>query len=510
MQEFRMSRFNRRRFLAGSLAAAAAGAVVPYVARGKDANGKLGVAVVGFRGRGGDHIGGYLGDQRTTILYLVDADEKVGQRGCETVAKKQGTKPKFVRDMREAFSDPAVDIVSTATPNHWHALCGVWAMQAGKDVYIEKPICHNVAEGSSLIAAAKKFGRMCQVGTQCRSHRAIREAVQFLSEGGIGEVKFARGLCYKRRKSIGAKGDFPIPAEIDFNLWSGPAAFSEPKVTRPQFHYDWHWQRLYGNGDSGNQGPHQTDIARWGLGIDSHPQSVISYGGRLGYQAERQDDNYVDAGDTANTQVSIYDYGDKCIVFETRGLSVDNSADEELNKLFDSREGGKIGVVFYGSEGYLVQRTYTDCVAYDKNMKVIKQFSGGGNHFGNFIDACVSRKYEELYADAREGHLSAGLSHLGNISYYLGESNKVSAEVAKRALADVKSRDDNAATLERTLRHLTDNGVDLSKYAISMGPLLKFDPEREVFPDNAQATAMVSREYREGFVCPTATQINQS
>jgi hypothetical protein len=157
--------------------------------------------------------------------------------------------------------------------------------------------------------------------------------------------------------------------------------------------------------------------------VDSHPVSVIAYGGRLGYQAERKDDNYVDAGDTANTEVSIYDYGDKCLVFETRGLSVDNSADDELNKLFQSTTGGKVGVVFYGSEGYLVQRTYTDCIAYDKDFKVIKKFGGGGDHYANFVDA-ASAATQRLNSDAREGHLSAAISHLGNISYYLGEANK--------------------------------------------------------------------------------------
>ena len=167
------------------------------------------------------------------------------------------------------------------------------------------------------------------------------------------------------------------------------------------------------------------------------------------------------------------------------------------------------GVVFYGSEGYLVQRTYTDCIAYDKEFKEIKQFKGGGDHFANFVDACTSRDAKALNASAREGHLSAGISHLGNISYYLGEANKVSVDEAKRVLADVKSLDDNAATLERTIRHLTDNGVDLSKYPISLGPLLKFDPEKEVFPDNADATALTRREYREGFVCPTAEQIQR-
>jgi hypothetical protein len=380
-------------------------------------------------------------------------------------------------------------------------------MQAGKATYIEKPICHNIAEGSALVAAAKKYKRVCQTGTQCRSNPAIIDAIAFMNGGGIGDVNFARGFCYKRRKSIGSLGNYPIPKDVDFRLWSGPAAFTDPQVTRQRFHYDWHWQRMYGNGDSGNQGPHQTDIARWGLGIDCHPQSVISYGGRLGYQAERNDENYIDAGDTANTQVSVYDYGEKCIVFETRGLESKPSADQDLNRLFGKSKGNKIGVVFYGSEGYMVQRTYGNCVAFDKQFNEIKSFSGVGNHFGNFLDVCESRKFDDLNADAREGHLSAGLSHLGNISYYLGEENKVSPEKASEVLAGVRSLDDNQKTLDRTLTHLKDNGVDLEKYPISMGPHLKFDPDEEVFPDSSDANQMLTREYREGFVCPRATNV---
>ena len=503
-----MTKMTRRRFLGNSMATAATVSAVPYIARAQSPNDTLGVAVVGVKGRGNSHLSAYVGDPRTAVLYVVDVDEEIGLGRVRQIAEKQnGLKPKLVRDMREAFDDPAVDIVSTATPNHWHALCGVWAMQAGKDVYIEKPICHEIAEGAALIAAARKYGRMCQVGTQCRSNPAVQDAVKFMADGGIGEVKLARGLCYKRRKSIGAKGGFKIPAEVDFDLWSGPAVFTDPKLTRPNFHYDWHWQRLYGNGDSGNQGPHQTDIARWGLGIDSQPNSVISYGGRLGYQAERKDDSYVDAGDTANTQVSVYDYGDKCIVFETRGLSVDNSADEELNRIFQSKGGNMVGVVFYGSDGYLVQKSYTHCIVYDKDLNQVKEFKGGGDHFKNFIDACISKDATVLNADAREGHLSASLSHLGNISYYLGENNRVSLSEAQTILDGVKGLDDNRETLKRTQQHLVDNGVDVAKYPISMGPLLKFDPDREVFPDSPEATALVTRPYRDGFVCPTADKV---
>ena len=426
-----MYKITRRQF--GLASAAAAGAAsLPKLSRAADSpNEKMGIAVIGCGGRGGSHVGGFLDEEKSHILYLVDADESAGQRRAKAVAERQGDKPKVVADMRVVFDDPSVDAVSTATPNHWHALCGVWAMQAGKDAYIEKPICHNVAEGRALVAAAERYERMCQVGTQCRSSKALLDAMEFLHNGGIGELKFARGLCYKRRKSIDPLGNYPVPDGVDFDLWSGPASYTDPKVTRKRFHYDWHWQRHYGNGDLGNQGPHQTDIARWGLGLMRHPNSIICYGGRLGYQAERKDANYVDAGDTGNTEVSIYDYGDKCIVFETRGLEIKPSADDELNRLFDSSSGNKIGVVFYGSEGYLVQRSYTHCVVFDKDFNVTKEFKGGGNHFGNFVEACASRNAEDLHASALEGHLSAAISHLGNISYYMGEDNHVSVKEAE-------------------------------------------------------------------------------
>ena len=502
-----MARITRRSFAAQSLAVTAAASFAPRLSQAQSPNETMGVAIVGAGGRGGTHIGEFQNDGRTRILYVVDVDEAKGNARAKKIGERQGQAPKVVKDMRRAFDDKTVDIVSTATPNHWHALCGVWAMQAGKDAYIEKPVCHNIAEGSALIAAARKYKRICQVGTQCRSSKAVQEAVQFIQSGKIGEVNFARGLCYKRRKSIGARGNYPISSEVDFDLWSGPAAFSDPKLTRQRFHYDWHWQRLYGNGDLGNQGPHQTDVARWGLGIDTHPDSVISYGGRLGYQAERKDPNYVDAGDTANTEVSIYDYGKKCIVFETRGLDVTNPADKEINKLMMSNRGNKIGVIFYGSEGYVVQRTYSHCIAYDKDLNVIREFKGGGNHFGNFISACVSRNREDLNADVREGHLSAAISHLGNISYYIGQGNKVAAADARAAVGEVNSLDDNQATFDRTIQHLVDNKVELQKYPISLGPLLKFDGEKEVFPDSAEATALISRDYRDGFRCPKASEV---
>jgi hypothetical protein len=256
---------------------------------------------------------------------------------------------------------------------------------------------------------------------------------------------------------------------------------------------------LYGNGDLGNQGPHQTDIARWHLGLDRFPNSVISYGGRLGYDIERDNPDYIDAGDTANTETSIFDYGDKCIVFEVRGLET------------PAYKGASVGVVVYGSEGYLVQKEYHHSIAYDNDGNVIKEFRGGNDemHFNNFVEAIQTNNPDILTADARCGHLSAGMSHIGNISYYLGEDNKVSPGEAKRILEGIKSLDDNAETLGRMVEHLTSekNKVDLRRTPISMGPLLKMDPDKEVFIDNDAANAMLTREYRAPFIVPAVDKV---
>ena len=498
-----MQNYSRRRFIEDALfssailATASLGNPMSVRAQTKNtsSNEKLGVMIVGCGGRAGDHINGDLADERVRILYVCDPDVSHAENRAKLIEEKAGYRPKVVADLREALSDPALDIVSCATVNHWHALCGVWSMQAGKHVYIEKPICHNIHEGKALIACAKKYGVMCQVGSQCRSHKAVQEAFDFARNGGVGEIKLTRGLCYKRRKSIGALGRYSVPKNVDYNLWSGPAPIIDPP-TRPNFHYDWHWQRLYGNGDLGNQGPHQTDIARTFLGVDEFPSSVISYGGRLGYQAERKDDSYVDAGDTANTEVSIYNYADgKTLVFETRGLETKDYL------------GAKIGVIAHGSEGYLVQVQYDYCVAFDKDLKKIKEFKGGGNHFRNFVDAVLNNDYASLNADARCGHLSASLSHLGNISYYLGEDNKVSVTEAKKIVADIPGNDDNLDTLNRTIEHLESNGVDLDKYPLSMGRMLKVDPATESFVDDAEAKRMESREYRGEFVVPDVDKV---
>ena len=513
-----MSRvISRRRFLEDSLlgitaiagatyAATAATGVAQTPAASVAANDKLGVAVVGAGSRAlSSHVNYFKGDARCTILYVIDPDmSKITDAVIDQIAATQGgIKPQRVADMRKAFEDKAVDIASSATANHWHALSAVWAMQAGKHVYVEKPSNHNLHEGLALEAAAKKYNRVLQVGTQCRSMAANIGLIKFVRDGGIGEVKFARGLCSKRRPAIGPRGEYQIPETVDYDLWSGPAQIKP--LTRRNFHYDWHWQRLYGNGDLGNQGSHQTDIARWLLGVDRYPQAVITYGGRLGYDIEKNDPNYVDAGDVANTEISVYDYGDKCMVFETRGLETGATTIP-----VGAKPGTLVGVIAYGTKGYAIQgpatrgQTYTYSAAYDLEGNVLQEFRGGGDadHFKNFVDAAIKGDPSAVNANASCGKFSAAVSHFGNISYYLGESNKVSVSELKAALKEIKSLDNNDETVERTVEHLKANKVDLDRTPLAVGPLLKFDLATNRFIGNAAANEMLTRDYRAPFVMP--------
>jgi len=486
-----MSRRNRRQFLEDSMFAAAAAGVAAGPAAGlfaaEDApssspNGKLGVAVVGVRGRGGSHIGAFAGRNDTEILYICDADRNVGENRANEVAKRQGRKPEFVEDIRKLLEDKRVDIVSIATPNHTHALFAIWAIQAGKDVYVEKPVSHNVSEGRRVVEAARKYEKICQTGTQCRSNPGMIEAMEFVRGGNLGDIKVARGLCFKRRGSIGARGEYAPPSSVNYNLWLGPA--QEAAVTRPQFHYDWHWQWPYGNGDLGNQGIHQMDLARWGLGVDRLSNRVISYGERFGYE---------DAGETANTQVVMHDYGDRSLVFEVRGLPT------------NSYKGANVGVIFEGTNGYLVMTSYDSGTAFDPDGNVVKRFSGGGDHFVNFLKAVRSRRHEDLNADIEDGHLSSALCHLGNISYLLGEH--VSPDQLSERLGNLDTTEDVEATLARVVEHLRDNKVDPAKAGIRLGPALAFDPKTETFTSNADANAMLTRDYRAPFVVPSSDHV---
>lgn len=485
-----MSKRTRRQFLEDSMFAAAAAVAASSSTKSlandeqsSSPNAQLNVAVVGVRGRGKSHIGAFSGRKDTRVACIVDVDAEVGRERVAEVKKRQGgAAPRFVTDMREAFDDNRIDIVSIATPNHWHALAAIWAIQAGKDVYLEKPVSHNVSEGRRIVAAARKHERICQTGTQSRSNPGMQQAMQFIQDGGIGHVKLARGLCYKRRPQIESAGHFAPPTSVDYNLWLGPAA--EKNVTRAKFHHDWHWQWEYGNGDLGNQGIHQMDIARWGLGLNRLSDHVFSYGGRFGY---------ADAGETANTQVVMHDFNQQSLIFEVRGLS---SA---------GYRNSKVGVIFEGTEGYVVMTTYYSGAAFDRNGKQFKAFNSQGDHFANFIKAVRSRRITDLNADIEQGHLSSALCHLGNISYQLGTEQDIAS--ARQNIAAIQSNDRMEETLNRTLAHLKNNGVNTDSIKMHVGPNLAFDPITETFRNSAAANAKLSRQYRAPFVIPTAEKV---
>ncbi|MDR2644127.1 MAG: Gfo/Idh/MocA family oxidoreductase [Planctomycetaceae bacterium] len=505
---------SRRRFIEDSMIAAMATSSVGLLCTSGNAqtsdtvsaNDSIGMAIIGAGSRAGDQIKGYKNNKHVKFLYICDPDSKRAEEKCSIIERELGYRPNAVADFRKALEDKNVVAVSGATTNHWHALASVWALQAGKHVFMEKPLTHNIHEGKAIVAAVQKYKLVFQTGTQCRSAENVRNVVKYVHDGGIGEVKFVRGICYKRRKAIGALGEYPIPPGVDYDLWSGPAQIKP--VTRKNFHYDWHWQRYYGNGDLGNQGPHQTDIARWFLNIERFPNTVISYGGRLGYDVEKKDPNYVDAGDVANTEVSIYDYGDKSIVFETRGLAtppilVPNSTDA----------GTLVGVIAYGTKGYALQgfsikgQTYNQSAIFDLEGHLVKKYNSGENHYTNFIDAVIKNDPAAVNADARCGALSAAISHLGNISYYVNEKNKISVAELQKELKNIKSFDDNEATLERTVEHLQQNKVDLEKTPLALGSLLKIDVQKEEFVNNPEANVLLSRDYRKGFEVPDPDKV---
>ncbi|HVU85736.1 MAG TPA: Gfo/Idh/MocA family oxidoreductase [Pirellulales bacterium] len=479
---------SRRKFLEDSMLAAAAAVAAGGVAHvhaeeaapaSKSPNEKLGVACVGVRGQGNSHLGAYSRRPDTEVLYVCDVDESVGQQRVKEVAARQGRAPKYVQDLRQMLEDKSVDIVTTATPNHWHALVAIWAIQNGKDVYVEKPVSHNVSEGRRIVDAARKYNRICQTGTQCRSMKGSIDAIKYVHEGKIGKLSIARGLCYKSRPSIGPKGDYPIPASVNYDLWSGPAPVKP--LTREKLHYDWHWMWDYGNGDLGNQGIHQMDLARWGLGAKTLSTEVVSYGGRLGYE---------DAGETANTQTIIHDYGDQQLVFEVRGLPT------------EPLRGAKVGVIFEGADGFVVLTEYTAGAAFDLKGNKVAEFQGGGDHHGNFLKAVRSRNPADLNADILEGHLSSALCHMGNISYRLGTQ-----EPLRQVEMRLAGNDDAIDTFERFSDHLKSNGVDIDKAQIGYGRELHFDIDDERFVNDSQADAMLTREYRAPFIVPPAGRV---
>ncbi|MBI3407256.1 MAG: Gfo/Idh/MocA family oxidoreductase [Planctomycetes bacterium] len=479
------SLFSRRDFLrnsAGLVGLMAGGDILKAAqdrgapaAAPRGANERLNVAVIGVRGRGVDHITGFAGRHNCVVSHMCDCDTNVASRALQAARNGQNFDPTFVQDLRRIMDNRDIHIVSIATPNHWHALAAIWAMQAGKDVYVEKPVSHNVSEGRRIVEVARRTGKICQTGTQIRSTTGTRQAIEFIQGGGLGRVQIARGLCYKRRTSIGhVQGVQQPPATCDYNLWCGPAP--QAPLRRQRLHYDWHWVWDTGNGDLGNQGIHQMDVARWGLGKNEMPRSVWSVGGRFGY---------VDDGETANTQLCFFDYGDAKLIFEVRGLET------------QAYRGAMVGNVFHCADGYLVCDGYSTATAYRPDGEVVRRFRGDGDHYANFVEAVRTRQREGLHADIEEGHLSSALCHLGNISYRLGGPTAFDARVQAF---------DNDADARTTMtfmeEHLGDRHVPLESTNYVLGRRLTLRRGEETFENNSEADRMLTREYRRGFEVP--------
>lgn len=424
--------FSRRQFLGRTGAAMIGGTMASTAVFG--ANERVNMAVIGFNGRGGEHIDVWCDHADSNLVALCDVDRKVLDQGIASL-EKLNKKVKTFRDMRDLFEDKDVDAVSIATPNHWHALAAIWAIQAGKDVYVEKPCSHNVWEGRQLVNAAKKHGRIVQHGTQIRSSEAIREAMQKIHDGLIGEVYMARGLCYKRRASIGRKPDGPVPEGVDYNLWLGPA--QERPFNPNKFHYNWHWQYDTGNSDLGNQGVHQMDIARWALNV-TLPEKVSGMGGKYLFDDDKETPNFM----TTSFHYPKEGKMGKQLVFEVRPWHTNDE------------NGANIGVLIYGSEGYMVIPSYSKYMTFLGDKKEPGPSGDkGGDHWQNFLDAVKSRDASKLNGPIEEGHYSSALCHLGLLSVRLGRS-------------------------------------------------FDFDPATEQIVGDDEANAMLTRQYREPFVVP--------
>ena len=421
------------------------------------ANDKVVMGVIGLKGRGKNHLDAFskMYKDNVVIKTICDVDTQFHAASVDRVKKNQkGNKPGTEVDMRKIFDDQEIDAVSVATPNHWHALSAIWGCQAGKHVYVEKPSSHNVWEGRKMIEAARKYNKIVQVGFQNRAIPNVMQAMEFLHNGGIGEVYMSRGTCFKPRDSFGITEDSAPPSSLNYDLWLGPAQYRPYNELKG--HYNWHWHWATGNGDTGNQGPHQFDVARWGLGKKDHPVKVQSMGGIFGVSPKEC------SQETPNTQISTFEYADgKILEFETRGRYTNAEANA----------GIKIGNTFFGTDGWMEVNGST-WKAYKQREK--EPFAGSDMNagsamvdgdtsfraapnsdgiFGNFINSVRSNNRFDLRCDVAVGHASTVLPLIANIAYKVGET-------------------------------------------------LKFNGEFERFVDNEEANMMLTRKYRAPYIVP--------
>src|SRR5438093_519552 len=475
-----MRQITRRTFLRNTLATAASVTIAGTKSSGRvlGANDAIRVGVAGIHGQGNGHIEQYVGLKGVQITYLIDPDSRLFASRSAPIKEKWGRPPTCVQDIRKALEDKELDAISIATPNHWHSLMTIWACQAGKDVYVEKPLSHNISEGRRCVEAARRYNRIVQHGTQQRSSAGRANEIAAVHSGKYGKLLVSKGYCCKPRWSIGRKEKTQPPAELDFNIWLGPAP--EQPYHANLVHYNWHWFWDFGNGDIGNQGIHEIDVARWAIKGATLPTKVWSLGGRFAYD---------DQGQAPNTLMAVYEYGDVLLVFEVRGL-VDKHPDFKFKVL---------------NEYYTTQGIITDGKFHPRNGGTpeplakfdVKVTPGGA--WGSFLQAVRSRKVEDLNADVEHGHYSSALCHLANISYRLGE--KVPFDRKARTLGDNREVVQTFDNLQQNMRAV---GVKLDESIYQLGRVLAFDPKRERFIGEGakQANALLTRRYRKPYVLP--------
>ncbi len=485
-----MSRFTRRSFLKSTLATAATITVAgtKSSARVLGANDSIRIGVAGLNGQGKSHTGQYLGIKGVEIAYLIDPDTRTWAWHLKKIDEKGMHKPQTVQDVRKALEDKNLDAISIATPNHWHALMTVWACQAGKDVYVEKPCSHNPHEGRIAVETARKYHRIVQHGTQSRSSSEMARIVEIIKSGKLGKLLVSRGLCYKdglgsprsTRGSIGFAKPKKPPSELDFNIWLGPAKVQPYHDNL--VHYRWHWFWDFGNGDIGNQGIHEMDKARWAIPGAILPKSVLSLGGRLGHTLP-------DQGQTPSSQIAIFDYGETQLIFEVRGLSSKAYLGEKVGNIFHLEAGTIAGSNFYPKGSKQAEPL-------PKIDVEVKRGPGGGN-FGNFIAAVRSRKESDLNAPILEGHHSAALVHLANASYRLGEL--VLFDPRTKSFGDNKEAYETLARMED---YLKEHKLNLEETKYRLGRKLTVDSTSETVLGDEAANKLLTRHYREPFVAP--------
>ncbi len=447
---------NRRRFVKLAAGGTAAGASSLLLGTGRGwagANDRIRIGVVGIHGMGQTHIEEFSKLANVQVAALCDVDENLFPEIVRKHFTDRGReKPRTFFDLRRLYDDKDIDAISVVTPNHWHALAGIWAMQAGKHVTIEKPVCHDYFEGQKLVEAARKHRVIVQHGMEQRSNPCAQTAVEFLRSGGLGEVYMAKGLCFKWRDTIGHFEDEPVPAGVHYDLWLGPAP--QRQFNRNRFHYNWHWNWDYGNGDIGNQGVHEIDVARWGLGV-TLPTRITATGGHFMFKDDQQ---------TPNMLMAVFEFENpaggadkkKILQFEVRGWITNREAGIGEGK-GDSASGymvsdrNTVGNLFFGSKGYMAKDVNAWKTLLGEKLEPGPSGKGQGNHYQNFVDAIRANDPSKANGNILEGHYSAALVHLANISYRLGRS-------------------------------------------------LRFDPARERFVGDEEADSMLRREYRKPFI----------